>query len=333
MKPVVWALDAFASIESLDVQFRTVHAACSHIGDHEESPLNEICQIHPVYVLSEQVFSDKGYSSFLRPGLLPMARRNLEAILSHDSLFEFKKSGRLAAPQVLVEPTANASTCVRRLLDYAHQLEAKFIAVGTHARSPILRFFAGSFAETLILESSIPVLVVGGLAHESKSKCRTALLPTDFQIEHRRGFETFLNTAGDLNLDIKLIHKRPEPMDSWRAFSSNDTAFGVGFDADGLSSDGTESEAEVWVNLARSQGLSAEVISENFRESTPEAIIEYGSQLPDPTICILSQLSWLNGSILRDLIRSSPFPIYLKDFGEPTRNRDSLGDGRTSLRW
>ena len=328
MNPVVWALDAFSSKKDWPIHFKTARAIHAYAPE---------AQIHPVYILSEQVFSDRGYSSFLRPGLKPMALRNLNALLSHDALFDLMKSGQLLSPKVVVEISSDAEVCVEQFLRYALNVNAAGIAIGTHARSPIARLFSGSFSQTLIHKSRIPVLITGAYQQEDPQPIKTVIVPTDFKPEGREDFEAFLEFALQRNLDVELFYKQIETFENW--MQSDAYLLGGGWSPIVESHTEEEdryAEAEIWLRRAREAGVRVHVTTEIFRESSADCIIQYANRLADrsPMIAILRPIDWLDGSVLRDLIQTSPYPLYVKDFGEPRQQqRDELADRETALRW
>ncbi len=316
-QPVVWALNAFAT--QFDVHFKTANAIARQAPG---------CQIIPVYILSEDLFAEKGYSNFMRPALKSLAHRNMLTILNHDALWDLRKLALFDDPQILIEESSEAEACVQKLLRYAKFHNASGIAIGTHGRSLVTRWFAGSFAESVLNQSLLPVLIAGPHQDDRLLEVDSVVLPTDFQPSQRKGFEELLKVAHERRLMIHLLKIQSESFDAW--IQSVAHAWGGGFN--GMSSvyDETEAiileEAVSWVQKAHDQGVRAKVITENFRESTAEGIIEYAKRLDrsSPAIAVLQDhphsadatheqtpSGWLTTSVLRDLIRSSPFPLYV----------------------
>lgn len=67
----------------------------------------------------------------------------------------------LLAPVMLTEMGATLTAAARSLAEYAVESRATLIVLGTHARTGFSRFISGSFADVLLTESTIPVLVIG----------------------------------------------------------------------------------------------------------------------------------------------------------------------------
>lgn len=304
-RPVVWALDAFS--KDFDVHFKTAHAIALHAPGR---------LIHPVYVLSEEVFQDRGYSSFLRPALKTLAHRNMMAVLNHDALWDLRKAGAFHDPEVLIESTADASACALQLLRYADDVNAELIALGTQAKSLMARFFAGSFAESVLSQAHRPVLVIGPHQSRDLHLTDTVVLPTDFQPSHRHGFDGLLEIAQAHDLKLYLLQKTPESIDTWiqnvaQAWGGALPPLEEFYDDDDES---RAREAISWIQKAHELGVEAHVVTDGVNESSASAIIDYATQLKDasPTIAMLQDpTNWLTSTVLRDLIRASPFPLYV----------------------
>lgn len=68
------------------------------------------------------------------------------------------------------------------ILDFASEVKADLIVVGTHGRSGIKKFFLGSVAESVVRHAQCPVLTVGTDARiaEGKDGLTSILVPVDF---------------------------------------------------------------------------------------------------------------------------------------------------------
>src|SRR5262249_39669163 len=84
----------------------------------------------------------------------------LEAVQTLKKWLKPVKVNGLTEPTVLISDSLSRRAAVEKLLEYAEKSQASLIAVGTHARKGVMRFLLGSFAETLILHSKTPLLIV-----------------------------------------------------------------------------------------------------------------------------------------------------------------------------
>ncbi len=311
--PVIWAIDAFPS--DLEMQLKTA-AALQRV--FPSTP------IHPVYVLSEDFFMDRGYSPYLRPALKPMAFKAVLRILSETNLVHVKK------PRILIEPTSSKAACARRLVRYARKLGAVGIAVGSHARRGLSRFFNGSFSEEIMNSSETPLLIAGPHADEKGERRdeqsrflgegpKTIVFPTDFSPACAQAYDQLLTIAMRTGAEIHLFHKQTYAVDPYVQGSMHMLGSGwVSIDA--LTTDIPEDnsrEINAWTQAAADSGVPIRLVNENFREPTSEAIVEYVRSLNDASVLLamVSQTgpvaSALLGSITRDVIRMSTCPIYL----------------------
>lgn len=296
--PIVWALDAFSK------DFETHAKTASAIRAH--SPESSI---HPVYVLSEAMFSGRGYSSFLRAALKPRAHQNLLAVLDHELLEPMRREGHVQMPRVLVESSADASLCTGKLLRYAKRIGAHLVAIGTHGRSRLSRWFAGSFAETLTRESSLPLLITGPKQQRDLHRPHALIVPTDFCHADRAAFGQILAIAREKNLSVHVVHRSVQPFDEWISTGLHTIGGGwVSFETMMSRFENGADSADEWLEMARR--CDVEMRIENFRESSTEAILDYAKRLEgaSPLIALLNSS---RGSGLRDLVRSSPYPLYV----------------------
>jgi nucleotide-binding universal stress UspA family protein len=92
------------------------------------------------------------------------------------------------------------------LNSYAKLQSADVIVLATHGRTGLERWLLGSFAESLMQESEIPLLVVD--PHSSSSDVfNTILFPTDFSDLSKEAYLEVLGLAKALHASITIFHK------------------------------------------------------------------------------------------------------------------------------
>lgn len=301
---IVWAIDAFPDQEEL--LFKTALAL---------QALFPNASIHPVYVLSEENFTSRGISSFLKPALKPMASKAARRLLS-----QFKNLN-LDKPRVLREAKASVPACARKLLRFAKRIGASRIALGSHGKSGISRLFYGSFSEAIMDQSSIPVIVAGPRMSIFVKSPDAIVFPTDFSAKSGAAFAQILRVAASFHAEVHLFHKTLFGLDN--LFQGGIQMLGGGWTTiePYLGSRSTqfqlESRAQHWMGQALSQGVKTRLVSENFREPTSIAIVEYVYQLGEAStlLAMVTQTgpvaSALLGSVTREVIQRSPCPVYL----------------------
>jgi len=83
-----------------------------------------------------------------------LAMNQLRAVLAADGLDEARPAVRVAPDPAL------------EVVEYAKELHADLIVIGTHGRTGVSRFLMGSVAENVIRTAPCPVLVVRPSEHE-----------------------------------------------------------------------------------------------------------------------------------------------------------------------
>lgn len=283
---IIWAIDAFP--ESFEMQSRaaSVIRAVSSSG----------ATVEPVYVLRSQ------QSDFSSPtiddhgkGLCVTAEQNLEKFLASE------KIPGLLTPRFLTRGGDSIRQGVTELLKYAQDCDADLLAVSTHARKGVSRFFLGSFAETLILQSPLPVLV-------SNPKCRELdriehiFFPTDFSESSREVFERAIALALEWSAEIILFHQI-------RLAETSDEKAQVRIAT-------VKEHAAGLVYYANQCGVAARFhLSKSSKEVAP-TIVKAANKLSSGIIAMASQTgsikSSLRGSVSRQVMRTARSPVDRK---------------------
>lgn len=193
------------------------------------------------------------------------------------------------------------------------------IALGTHARRGLSRFFTGSFSEAVLNASKIPVIMTGPEISEAQRPPNAVVFPTDFSPLNRFAFVEAVELAKKFSAEIHLFHKSVHQIDP--IVQSGVHMLGGGWvSVEAYLSQPAEShekEVKDWIRFAQSSGVTSRFNSENFREPTSEAIVEYARRIDSlhPWIAMVLQTgpvaSWLLGSITRDVLRTSPYTVYV----------------------
>jgi nucleotide-binding universal stress UspA family protein len=308
---IVWAIDAFAN--DLTQQIGVAH---------DVQTLFPHASIYPVYVLSEDVVSERAVSSFLKPALKPMAQKKLQRTLSLYRELELK------TPRILLEPTASRSASALRLIRFAKKIGANLIAMGSRGQRSLSRFLIGSFSEAVLDRSPVPVLFHGPQVTIASSFPRVLIYPTDFSPACSQAYEEVLSLAAGFGAELHLFHNALSTLDP--IVSSGVHIFGGGWVAvdaymsQPLLQDHSH-DAKQWIDNATERGVRATYINESYRGSTSDAIVNYVHRLQAGTsyrnnpgsilVAMVSQsgpvASALLGSVTRDVIRGSSAPVIV----------------------
>lgn len=163
---IVWPIDPFQQADEVNLKVAKVIQGITKKWH---------AKVQPVYILSPENFNI--YSTFWiewEAEHRALAEKKLRSLL--------KKSGlrNLLPPRVILEPALLTRAMVGRLLDFATENSASLIVTATHGRRGIKRLLMGSFAETLALKSTIPLLMVNP-SFKGNARFDKVFFPTDLR--------------------------------------------------------------------------------------------------------------------------------------------------------
>lgn len=184
-RTILWALDPFET--AIPAPARLI----STLGDSDAK-----VRIEPIYLL--------GTDGMGIP--VPIAEEAMKRKLSRVKL------RGLQAPKVLTFDGPSPRKAVDALLKYAKSRQADLIVVGTHSRKGLPRLFLGSFAETLLLRSKIPVLITHPEGKTS-GLIQNIVFPTDLSAGSRRLFRRALKLAKACRARLTIVHGIPHPIE------------------------------------------------------------------------------------------------------------------------
>jgi nucleotide-binding universal stress UspA family protein len=316
IKRILWAVDAFDPPS--DILSRTVRTL------RQLSEKFEGAVIEPVYVLSPSQLNLS--TEFSSPWLVQYrvsARQALEKLLKSVHL------EGLAPARVLVRNLSSTSAVVKALSEYAVSSNADLVVASTHGRSGFSRLILGSFAETLLYRSKVPVVVVGP-EMTRKSSFDHILFPTDFGPFSRNNFRYVVKVAKQLGSKLTLYHSVPQPIEpvfqsgvyllggSWipvQAYFNKEV-------------DRRQRHAERWVAWARNQGVPTELVMDTQGGGISEHML---GLIGDQKISLVMMeahsgplTAALVGSITREVVRHAQCPVWVM---HPMASESSLRRG------
>ncbi len=225
--------------------------------------------------------------------------------------------------QVIIEPSSSLRTSVERLSEYAKEKSADVIVVTSHGRKGVQRLILGSFAETLILHSDVPVLIIGGHSAEPQFDLQRIVFATDLGPHSKELFEKTVLEAQQLHSELLLFHALPNPVEpvlqsgmyllggGWvpmHQFFAEDAEF-------------RRTRLKEWAEWATSKGVKCEWSLEETPGSISEAICNFAEIKKASLISMAAQsgpvASALIGSIVRQVVRQSPVPVLILRSLEP----------------
>jgi nucleotide-binding universal stress UspA family protein len=219
----------------------------------------------------------------------------------------------IASQTVLVQKSPGIRKQAAGLAKFAKKMKADIIAVQTHARHGWDRWVHGSFTETLIRSSPIPVLSTHQDGNGS-FEFDKIFYPTDFSPESERAFRSLLPIARAFESKIVLFHRFVSPVEP--LLQNGVYAMGGGWISiqQYMAEDKTLKDqlAQSWVRIAQDSGVPVEVIFDSSTGSTGEV----AAHVAGPHLTAIMQESspvgaTLVGSVTRSVLRQAVGPVLV----------------------
>lgn len=217
----------------------------------------------------------------------------------------------LATPKVLFADGPSTQRAVLTLLNYAKKTDCDLIAVSSHARQGIKRLFLGSFAETLSLQSPVPLLVVNPKQRRAPS-FSNILFPTDFSEESKQGLELVSEVFRNQKAKITLFHTFESPTPFYvEPFSAYPPALSmVEEDLQGKMKLG-----QAWCVEFRKKGITCDFLMDRKSGFAVSGVLRAIKQKKIGLVAMASHTgkvtAALLGSTTREVLRSAPCPVWV----------------------
>lgn len=306
LKKIIWSIDAFEEKEDLQSKAARV------LGVFQNKTF---AQIEPVFVLGATELNwPVDYSTEWMRDFQGNLQRHLEDVLLTSGF------PHILTPKILIEPLASTSAAVENLLEYAAKEGADLIIVSSHGRRGLDRFFLGSFAETLLVHSKIPVLVIGaGIKVEPHFS--HILFPTEFGEYSREIFRRAVSAAKQMNASILLYHVVPMPARIVMDTGYYPSLYGIEGEMVSLEDflriqgEHQSRRAQTWSEWAKSEGVNCSYKVETAGEAIDDLISNQALAQNCDLIVMEGQSGPIKvallGSIARNVVRAAPCPVLI----------------------
>jgi nucleotide-binding universal stress UspA family protein len=308
---ILWALDPFEGKSP----------ARSHLLGTLEDLSRRGARIEPVYVLGPDVYGVD--TEFAAPWPKEIRPNAIKALDRYVGKLKPRKISGMGKPKLILERRPSLTQAVLTLTSYAKKSHADAIIVSTHARGGLVRFFVGSFAETLLLYSKVPVLVIGPKSKEFKAtqKKRRILFATDFGTASFYAFKKVLEVAKNYSKEgrgkITLFHCLPHPVEP--LIQSGVYLLGGGSvtfpDLQTKEELRRRKAAEKYVAAAKKQGVDVEIEWNSGLGSFAHAITDQAKKDHVDLIAMAADSGAIKaalvGSVTRQVVRSAPCPVWV----------------------
>lgn len=296
---ILWAVDPFA--EDKELHGNCVKALKAWVKGNEEP-------IRPVYVMSpDQMRIPAEVFANLRHKAEESGQKKMEALLKSAKIASLEK------PTFLASFNYSLQSAVHVLLDYAKSEKADLIAVSTQSRKGVTRFLFGSFAETLALQSEIPLLLVSPKMGPVK-ELKTVFYATDLSDKSQETFEEVLKLAEKHQMRLVLYNK----IEYYTQYTSSTIGNSLVY-SDYLKENIAERNKHIqeMAEQARGLGIKTEIIIDQNPKtlSTPTAILKAAKKVKASLIAIGAKTgpvqTALLGSVTRQVLRESHVPLWV----------------------
>jgi nucleotide-binding universal stress UspA family protein len=257
-------------------------------------------------------------TSVLNPGELRLppskedikTRFQLAAQKAVDKITQGLKVPNLMKPSMVYCDNYSQRKSVETFLDFAQERKAELIALGTHSRTGVERWLFGSFAETLVLLSQVPLLIVNPKTHLSKP-IKIVFFPTDLSDASKKGIEKLTPTLKRLKAKVILYHKIDYVIPETYSMIYRSDLYEKYLKDDEVRRKKT---LEDWALNLKKQGVTAQVVIDDKPGFIPKSIVQAAKKHKSNLIALVSQTGTASatilGSITRQVVRTADCPIW-----------------------
>lgn len=299
---VIWGVDPFES-ESLPSYFS--------ISSLFEWQKRSGADIRPVYVLGNSP-NDLTVEQTRLPvdRLVSVTKERIEKWLRGYSV-----KVAHAKPKVVIAPSASITCHVDTLIQEATAEGASWIAVSSKGKAGLPRLMSGSFTETLILRSPLPIWTLGHV-HKEKLDFGRILFSTDFSPASQLAFERLLPKVKAIGGSLVVFHAVPplsgtEPQ--WGLYASAEWLPMKEIAEELLRK--ADQEAAAMVAQAEALGIRAKTIIEPTRGAISQMILDIAATEGAEILAMASQSGPLSAAVLgsraRQVVRQSEYPVWV----------------------
>jgi len=309
MKKLIWAIDAFIPVD------KTHQNAISVMTQLLKNTNG--ASILPVYTLSpDQLNIDTEFTKAWIQYYKPAAEKALQQVLKNFENISLIKKGH-----IILQKGLSTKSATLALANYAATQKADAIVANTHAREGISRFVLGSFTETLLFHSKVPVITISPSTHLDK-EIKTILFPTDLSSNSHKTFCQLLKLAKNLNATVHLLHVIPHPIEP--AIQSGTYLFSGGWiPVPNYLASQKEKRLKLtqrFMKSAQKENVKLVIKIEENSRSVTQSILDTLKQVNPQLLAMAAQSGKLSatliGSITRNMIRHVDIPVWVYKQGK-----------------
>lgn len=194
---------------------------------------------------------------------------------------------------------------VDRLLELAETQKAELLALFTHNKTGLKRFFLGSFAETAIHRSQIDLLIVNPKS-EIPANIKNILFASDFSERSKKDLEHVLKVCKSLDAQLTVFHAA-EVTYSWSLDESNPEIVAYRKKTDRMAQ---------WIrDTCAKSGVPCEVVLKSEFKSTSELVLKTAQKVKAHLLIVSAETgpaaALMGGSVTRQIVRNGKYPVLV----------------------
>jgi nucleotide-binding universal stress UspA family protein len=284
--------------------------------------------VEPVYIFTPGQINLS--TDFMETGTIPVTERYRPA--AEKALNEILKDlplPNLLPAHVITSEVSSSNQAAELLSRYSLERGAEAILVSSHGRSGLGRLLLGSFAETLVLRSEVPLVIVhphfaAERKYGSEEGIKRILFPTDFGHLSEASFRKTVELAKTFGAKVTLFHSVPYPFEP--VLQSGVYLLGGGWMPIhaylGNEVQRRQRRAEAWARWAKNQkSVEVDPMINSEGGSISELILDLAREQNADLISMAAQsgpiASAIIGSVTRQVIRHAPTPVWVLRFPKP----------------
>ncbi len=245
-------------------------------------------------------------------GFVEAARRSLQKSTEALGL----NGIRFNKPVVVPHPSSNPGSSARAFEKVVRTSGYQLVVMNTHARHGFSRWILGSFAESFVLEASVPTIILNPKAKEPQG-LKTLFLATDLSDKSETSFLSLLNLASAVKGEVVLYHKLIDRFQPLLAMAS--PMAGVTLPESVLRKAEARSKALHKISRLEKRAEAAEIpmriILDDTLGSISESILAAAKNEKASLIAVTARsgllASALIGSVSRQVVRTSEVPVLI----------------------
>ncbi len=271
------------------------------------------CDVQPVTIFSLSTLNLPMEMSFLwKDKLKEIAQKSMIQYLK-----KTQAKGFLPPDLVFISSQSNRKMATE-MAKYAEVKNAQLVFANTRAMKTWKSFRMGSFAETLVATSRVPVLLLNPSALVS-TKIPSILLPTDFSLTSKDALVKLEPWVKAFNSKILLYNQVQTPNINLADFNGIGQTEGLNLELKNVEKLRLRKGAE-WMSLLQSQNIKSSLLVERQQKYLAADILEAARKNKVSLIALVNRsgpvTQALLGSVARDILLYAKCPVLI--FYRPT---------------